>query len=171
MSLLVDALAVAFWASAGLVLYAYVGYPVLIWVLSRVFGRKPAPPAVADADLPSVSILVAAFNEEKEIGDRIVNALKQDYPKGMLEVVIASDGSSDRTNEIASGFEEHGVRLLDYPVRRGKATVLNDAFGELAGRSSSCRTPTPTSATRAWSASWPGGSGTRPSGRCAASWC
>jgi cellulose synthase/poly-beta-1,6-N-acetylglucosamine synthase-like glycosyltransferase len=115
------------------VLYAYLGYPVLIWTLSRVFGRKPAAPTVADADLPPVSILVAAFNEEKEIGDRIVNALKQDYPKGMLELVIASDGSSDRTNEIASGFEAHGVRLLDYAIRRGKATVLNDAFGELRG--------------------------------------
>ncbi len=133
MSPLVDTLAVAFWASAGFVLYAYVGYPVLIWALSRVFGRKPIPPVVADADLPSVSILVAAFNEEKEIGDRIVNALKQDYPKGMLEVVIASDGSSDRTNEIARGFEPRGVRLLDYSLRRGKATVLNDAFGELRG--------------------------------------
>ena len=133
MSLLVDALAIAFWVSAGLVVYAYVAYPVLIWTLSRVFGRKPVPPVVTDADLPSVSILVAAFNEEKEIGDRIVNALKQDYPKGMLEVVIASDGSSDRTNEIARGFEQHGVRLLDYSLRRGKATVLNDAFGELRG--------------------------------------
>jgi cellulose synthase/poly-beta-1,6-N-acetylglucosamine synthase-like glycosyltransferase len=130
---LVDALAVAFWASVGLVVYAYVGYPVLICVLSRAFGRKPAPPVVADAELPSVSLLVAAYNEEKEIADRIVNALKQDYPKGMLEVVIASDGSSDRTSEIARGFARHGVRLLDYPVRRGKATVLNDAFGELGG--------------------------------------
>ena len=98
-----------------------------------MFGRKPVPPAVADAELPSVSLLVAAYNEEKEIGDRIVNALEQDYPPGMLEVVIASDGSSDRTNEIVRGFAERGVRLLDYPVRRGKATVLNDAFGELGG--------------------------------------
>ena len=80
-----------------------------------------------------MSVLVAAYNEEKEIGDRIVNALKQDYPPGMLEVVIASDGSSDRTNEIAAAFAGYGVRLLDYPVRRGKATVLNDAFGELDG--------------------------------------
>ena len=130
---LVDALAVAYWASAGLVLYAYVGYPLLIWALSWAFGRRPLPPVVADADLPAVSVLVAAYNEEKEIGDRIVNALKQDYPPGMLEVVIASDGSSDRTNEIARGHTGYGVRLLDYPVRRGKATVLNDAFGELDG--------------------------------------
>jgi hypothetical protein len=64
MSPLVDALAVTFWTAAGLVLYAYAGYPVLIWVLSRVFGRRPAPPVVADADLPSVSLLVAAYNEE-----------------------------------------------------------------------------------------------------------
>jgi cellulose synthase/poly-beta-1,6-N-acetylglucosamine synthase-like glycosyltransferase len=133
MSPLADAIAVAFWASAGLVLYAYVGYPVLVWALSRVFGREPVPPVVADAELPSVSILVAAFDEEKEVGDRIVNALAQNYPEGMLEVVIASDGSTDRTNEIARGFAGSGVRLLDYPVRRGKATVLNDAFAELRG--------------------------------------
>jgi cellulose synthase/poly-beta-1,6-N-acetylglucosamine synthase-like glycosyltransferase len=127
------ALALVFWVSAGLVLYAYVFYPILIWALSRVYGRKPVPPAVIDAELPSVSVLVVAYNEEKEIGDRIVNALEQDYPPGMLEVVIASDGSSDRTNEIADEFTGNGVRLLDYPVRRGKATVLNDAFGELDG--------------------------------------
>jgi cellulose synthase/poly-beta-1,6-N-acetylglucosamine synthase-like glycosyltransferase len=133
MSPAVDALAVAFWASAGLVLYAYAGYPVLVWVLSRVFGRTPAPPAVPDAGLPAVSLLVVANNEEKHIGDRIVNALGQDYPPGMLEVVIASDGSTDRTNAIARGHAGYGVRLLDYPVRRGKATVLNDAFGELGG--------------------------------------
>jgi cellulose synthase/poly-beta-1,6-N-acetylglucosamine synthase-like glycosyltransferase len=133
MSLLVDALAVAFWASAGLVLYAYVGYPVLIWALSRTFGRRPVPSAVADAELPSVSLLVAAYNEEKEIGGRIINALGQDYQPGRLEVVIASDGSSDRTNQIARGYAGRGVRLLDYPVRRGKATVLNAAFAELGG--------------------------------------
>ena len=133
MPLLVDALAIAFWVTAGLVLYAYLGYPILIWALSRAFGRRPVPSAVPDADLPAVSILVAAYNEEKEIGDRIVNALKQDYPPGKLEVVIASDGSSDRTAPIAGGFAGRGVRVLDYPARRGKAAVLNDAFGELGG--------------------------------------
>ncbi len=133
MSPLVDVLAVAFWASVGLVAYAYVGYPFVIWLLSRLFGREPVPPAVADADLPAVSLLIAAYNEEREIGDRVVNALKQDYPKGMLEVVIASDGSSDRTPEIVRGYAGRGVRLLDYKARRGKATVLNDAFGELDG--------------------------------------
>jgi cellulose synthase/poly-beta-1,6-N-acetylglucosamine synthase-like glycosyltransferase len=133
MTSLVDAIAVAFWGSAGLVFYAYVGYPLVIWALSRPFGRRPVPPVVADADLPAVSVLVAAYNEEKVIGDRIVNAVQQDYPPGMLEVVIASDGSFDRTNGIVRDYSGCGVRLLDFPVRRGKATVLNDAFGKLDG--------------------------------------
>jgi cellulose synthase/poly-beta-1,6-N-acetylglucosamine synthase-like glycosyltransferase len=130
---IVDALAAVFWASVGLALYAYAGYPVLVWALSRALGRRPDPPTVADAELPAVSLLVAAYNEEREIGDRVVNALKQDYPPGMLEVVVATDGCTDRTNEVVRPFTGRGVRLLDYPVRRGKAAALNDAFREVAG--------------------------------------
>ena len=115
------------------VLYSYIGYPVLVWVLSRVFRRKEEPPADDDAKLPKVSLFVAAYNEEAMIEKRIINALELDYPKDKLQIVIGSDGSADKTAEIVRRYEDRGVKLLDYPQRRGKATVLNDSFKQLEG--------------------------------------
>ena len=116
---------------AAAVLYAYLGYPVMVWSLSRWFGNRRSAPAVPNERLPSVSLLIVAHNEEAEIEKRIVNALALDYPREKLEVVVASDGSTDRTNEIVCRYLDRGVRLLAYPERRGKAAVLNSAFAEL----------------------------------------
>ncbi len=124
---------VVFWACAAGVFYAYVGYPVLIWRLARWFGRPVTPPAPTDDELPTVSLLIAAYNEEAVIEERLRNALAMDYPPGKIEIVVASDGSSDRTPEIVRGYADRGVRLLDYRQRRGKAAVLNSAFAELHG--------------------------------------
>ena len=122
-----------FWTCFGMVGYAYLTYPGVLWLLARRFGRHPdAPPPVAGA-LPTVSLLIAAYNEDAEIARRIDNALELDYPRDRLEIVIASDGSSDRTAEIVRSYADRGVRLLDYPERRGKATVLNSAVPELTG--------------------------------------
>ncbi len=120
-------------AALGVVIYAYVGYPLLIWVLSRVFGTKRRRPELADSDLPHITLLVAAFNEESMIRIRIENALQMDYPAGKLEIVIASDGSNDGTNDIVRSYAHRGVRLLAYERRRGKAAVLNDAIPSLRG--------------------------------------
>jgi cellulose synthase/poly-beta-1,6-N-acetylglucosamine synthase-like glycosyltransferase len=125
------AAAVIFWTCAALVVYAYAAYPLVIWCLSRAFGRRPQPPAVADADLPTVSLLIAAYNEAAVIGDRLENALRADYPPGKFRVVVASDGSSDATAEIVSRFAGRGVTLLDYKARRGKSSVLNNAMEEI----------------------------------------
>jgi cellulose synthase/poly-beta-1,6-N-acetylglucosamine synthase-like glycosyltransferase len=116
----------------ALILYAYIGYPILVWLLARWFGRDETPTLLADDDVvPPVSLLIVAHNEEAEIEKRILNALNLDYPVGKIEIVIASDGSTDRTNQIVRKYAKAGVRLLAYPERRGKAAVLNDAFGEL----------------------------------------
>jgi cellulose synthase/poly-beta-1,6-N-acetylglucosamine synthase-like glycosyltransferase len=122
---------VVFWACMAGVVYAYVGYPALVWALSRLLGRRRQPPAAGD--LPSVSLLVAAYNEEAEIEKRIQTALMMDYPPEKLEIVIASDGSSDATADIVRSYAHRGVRLLDYRQRRGKAAVLNAAFDEVEG--------------------------------------
>jgi cellulose synthase/poly-beta-1,6-N-acetylglucosamine synthase-like glycosyltransferase len=119
--------------SLGVVFFAYFGYPVLIFGLSRLFGRRSVPPAVESADLPAVSLLIAAYNEEVDIEDRVRNALALQYPPGKLEIVIASDGSTDRTNEIVRRYADRGVRLIAYPENRGKATVLNRSVPRLAG--------------------------------------
>lgn len=124
--------ALVFWISVGGVLYHYAGYPIVIWLLSRVFGRVRPYPAEPQ-QLPFVSILVSALNEEDVIGERTVNALATDYPADRYEFVVASDGSTDRTAEIVRSFADPRVRLLDFPVRRGKAVVLNDVIPQLRG--------------------------------------
>ena len=122
-----------FWAFVALIGYAYVAYPMAVWALSRVFGRTPESPSIRDVDLPRVSVLIAAHNEEKVIADRIENALALDYPSDRLEIVVASDGSSDDTAAIVRRFADRRVRLLASPLRRGKAPVLNAAFRALRG--------------------------------------
>ena len=127
--------AVCFWACTALVLYAYIGYPILIWGLSRWFGRQSEAPAPTEGDgeLPLVSLLIPAYNEEAVLDERLRNALAMDYPAGKLEIVVGSDGSTDATAAIARRYAGRGVRLLDYARRRGKATVLNEAMAELSG--------------------------------------
>ena len=108
--------------------YTYALYPLLIAALSRVFGRPAHRKPVREEDLPTVTLLIAAYNEESEVAQRIENALSVDYPADRFEVVIASDGSSDRTVEIASRFRDPRVRVLAFPHRRGKTAVLNDTL-------------------------------------------
>src|SRR5262249_52436853 len=108
-------------------------YPLLVWALSRVFNRQSVLPAGDDDDLPAVSLLIAAYNEEAVIEDRLRNALAMDYPPEKLEIVVSSDGSTDRTTEIVRRYADGRVRLLDYTHRRGKAAVLNASVPELKG--------------------------------------
>jgi cellulose synthase/poly-beta-1,6-N-acetylglucosamine synthase-like glycosyltransferase len=122
------------WTCVAVLVYTYLGYPVLVWYLARCFARRCTPPRCPDdAELPSLSVLIAAYNEEAVIEARIQNALALDYPREKLEIVVASDGSSDRTAEIVRRLESRTVRLLDYRCRRGKAAALNSAFTELRG--------------------------------------
>ena len=111
----------------------YFVYPVVVFILSRLFGRSPQCPEMEERNLPTVSILIAAYNEEMDIEKRIFKILSLNYPREKLEIVIASDGSSDRTNEIVRRYAAHGIRLFDYPVNRGKTTVLNDSVPQLNG--------------------------------------
>lgn len=127
---------IVLWVSLYAVVYAYIVYPVLIFVCSRLLGSKPRARQLADDELPQVSLLIAALNEDSVISERVENALVLDYPPDKLEIVIASDGSVDRTAEIVRKYERQHpgrVRLLDYPQRRGKATVLNVSMPELRG--------------------------------------
>jgi cellulose synthase/poly-beta-1,6-N-acetylglucosamine synthase-like glycosyltransferase len=126
-------LVLAFWLSFAAVSFAYLIYPCLIFLFSRLFGRAPARPAGCDGALPTVSLLIAAHNEEADIAARIENALALDYPADKLEIVIASDGSTDDTNDIVRRYAGRGVRLVAYSVNRGKATVLDKTVPLLRG--------------------------------------
>ncbi len=119
--------------SLSAVIYTYAVYPGLIWVLARLFGRQPARPPATDATLPFVSLVIAAHNEEVEIGPRVANALASDYPADKFEVIVASDGSTDRTAAVARRFDDPRVRVLAFEKRRGKAAVLNAAIPEASG--------------------------------------
>jgi cellulose synthase/poly-beta-1,6-N-acetylglucosamine synthase-like glycosyltransferase len=122
-----------FWISSGFVVYVYVGYPFLLWGLQAVVRSSPAKESVE----PSVSLLVAAYNEAAVMADKIRNSLVIDYPVDKLEVVIASDGSKDATAEIVRSFAQGDsggrIRLLNFEENRGKMAVLNDAVRELRG--------------------------------------
>ncbi|HKB41458.1 MAG TPA: glycosyltransferase family 2 protein [Gemmataceae bacterium] len=126
-------LAAVVWVCFAAVFYAYFGYPVLIGCLARLVGRRRIPPALRDDELPTVSLLIAAYNEEAVIEERLRNALATDYPKEKWEVVVATDGCSDRTVEMVRRFAGRGVRLLESPQRRGKAATLNVALEQVKG--------------------------------------
>jgi len=125
--------ALVMWLSVAGIVYTYVLYPALIWVFARVIGSQGSPRDLSDEELPSVSLLIAAYNEQANIGARVDNALRLDYPASKLEIVIASDGSSDATNQIVRARRDPRVRLLAYRARRGKAAVLNSAMREVRG--------------------------------------
>lgn len=128
-------LTVIVWTCLGAVFYAYALYPVLIYVLAWVRGPRVAAPGAPVAGVPSVSVLISALNEEKWIRDRIQNALRQNYPSDRLEVVVASDGSTDRTAAIVTEMAARHpgrVKLFDFAERRGKANVLNEVIPQLA---------------------------------------
>ena len=109
-----------FWFSFVVLGYAYVAYPLLVWGLSRLFGREPRRQAM----IPPVSLLIPAHNEEARIEEKLRNSLALDYPKERLEIVVASDGSTDRTDAIVRQFESRGVRLLSLREHVGKSAML-----------------------------------------------
>ncbi|HDK27933.1 MAG TPA: glycosyltransferase [Candidatus Atribacteria bacterium] len=127
---------ILFWLCLLIVIYTWFFYPALLYLFSRFLNNsnKNKTQSYNEDEKPIVSIIVAAFNEEKVIGRRIENLLLQDYPKDKLEIVVASDGSTDRTVEIARQYEKFGVKVLDFKENRGKASVHNDAVDVAKGQ-------------------------------------
>jgi len=121
-----------FWICLGLVIYVYVGYPATVFLLARIVGRD-----IRKADIePNVTVLIAAFNEEREIERTVINKLSQDYPPDRIKVIVISDGSTDRTDSIVRSLAEHsGGRLvfLRQEPRQGKTQALNMAVDHASG--------------------------------------
>jgi cellulose synthase/poly-beta-1,6-N-acetylglucosamine synthase-like glycosyltransferase len=120
--------AALFWFCVAYVLYVYAGFPLLVLLRARV-ARKPYR---LGEQTPSATVLIAARNEEAVIRSRIENLLSLDYPPEALDVVVASDGSDDATNDIVHAYEGARVRLLALP-RVGKPEALNAAVGAATG--------------------------------------
>ncbi|MBN1810018.1 MAG: glycosyltransferase family 2 protein [Planctomycetes bacterium] len=123
--------AVVFVLSVAVPLYTYFLYPAVLVVFNGILKKKPAP--VDGAPLPSVTMVLAAFNEESVIAAKVDNFLQIDYPPDLLRLVIGSDGSSDRTVSLARGASPGNTRIIvhDFPERRGKVNVFNDIVPQL----------------------------------------
>lgn len=121
-------MAVLFWLATALVVYTYAGFPLLVLARARL---RPRPHRMGDIT-PPVSVIIAAHDEAASIGQRVDNLLALDYPHDRLEVVIASDGSSDATVAEARRRADPRVRVLDLP-RTGKASALNAAVAASSG--------------------------------------
>ena len=122
-------LAVLFWLSALLIAYTHLGYPLALRLLTdtrRRSDRRPAP----SKELPTVSLIVAAFDEEEVIAGKVANALALDYPRERLELIVASDGSGDATAERARAA---GADLVLELPRRGKLAAQNAAAERAVG--------------------------------------
>lgn len=127
-----------FWVCLLLIVYAYFLYPVVLFAvyslsqirrdwqyLTRRCERRVA--SLTPEQLPPVSLIFAAYNEKRCLQDKIANIRELDYPRDKLEVVIVSDGSIDRTNEILRDLKDPNIRTLILPVRKGKSNALNQA--------------------------------------------
>jgi cellulose synthase/poly-beta-1,6-N-acetylglucosamine synthase-like glycosyltransferase len=118
-----------FWLCSGLLLYVYVLYPALAAALAAQFGR---PVRHGDA-LPSVTIIVTAYNEEKSIRAKLDNLAGLNYPADLIDVLVASDGSSDSTEKIAASYDPRRVRVLRVEGRRGKTACQNASAAVATG--------------------------------------
>lgn len=120
---------IIFWTSVGLIFYVYLGYPILVFLISRSF-----PKVVKQADFePQVSIVITAYNEERDIRRKLENTLLIDYPSEKLEIIVASDCSSDKTDAIVREFSDKNVTLLRQPERGGKTAAQNMAVENASG--------------------------------------
>lgn len=120
---LISFFAFLFWAGVSVVFYTYLGYALVIFLLSKVKRQLQADAPMADPNLPEVTLLVAAYNEEQCIEDKITNSLNLDYPKDKLSIFFVTDGSTDNTPHIIKKF--HAVKLFHEFPRKGKIHAVN----------------------------------------------
>jgi biofilm PGA synthesis N-glycosyltransferase PgaC len=112
-----------FWLSILLIFYTYLLYPAWLFLRSRLYPRAVHRNAI----LPKISIVMAVRNEEKHVADKIQNLRTLNYPSELMEIIIASDGSTDGTNDILSNLKDSAVHSVFLPMHLGKAEALNRA--------------------------------------------
>lgn len=121
--------ALFFWLCTALVIYAYVGYPAFLWIVTRF--KKAEPPAPSTT--PSLTLLITAHNEAAQIGRKLTESLTLNYPKEKLQILVASDGSTDDTVAIVQSFACQGVELVIVPQQAGKTNAQNIAMQHAKG--------------------------------------
>jgi len=121
--------ALIFWISLFLILYSYIGYPILIALLARIRAGAES----YSESTPYLTVLIPAYNEEACISKKLDNTLSLDYPREKLQILVAADGSSDRTASIAEDYKSFGVELCYVPERNGKMAAIIRAMGFVRG--------------------------------------
>ncbi len=120
---------IIFWSSLAALIYTYIGYPILVYLVSILRPLK-----INKSDfLPDVTVIITAYNEERDIRAKLENTLQIDYPKDKLEILVASDCSSDKTDEIVKEFAARGVKLHRQTERLGKTPAQNAAVEKASG--------------------------------------
>jgi cellulose synthase/poly-beta-1,6-N-acetylglucosamine synthase-like glycosyltransferase len=120
---------IVFWTAVVAIAYTYAGYPLLLMLLSTCLGKRVRR---SDAT-PPVTVIIAAYNEERDLAQKLENTLALDYPQDQVEILVTSDCSTDRTDEIARSFASRGVRLHRQQERLGKTAAQNAAVEKATG--------------------------------------
>ena len=116
---------ILFWVAFAVLLHIYIGYPLLLRILSSLRVQDGAPLPANENNLPSLTLFISVYNESSVIRAKLDNALSLDYPAELLEVAVASDGSTDSTNEIIEEYRERGVKVFINKLNEGKNSVIN----------------------------------------------
>lgn len=123
-----QAIIIIFWISIFIVFYTYIGYGIVLYAMVKIkeliYGKKRLD---LPSELPKVTLLIAAYNEQDIVAPKMVNTLELDYPSSLLEIVWVTDGSSDKTNEVLSTY--NSVKVLFEAPRRGKSSAITRAMG------------------------------------------
>src|SRR5262245_54409875 len=120
---------VVFLAAMAMIAFTYAGYPALMFALSIILKR----PVRRDDITPRVSVIIAAYNEERDIEAKLKNTLALDYPRDRMEIIVASDCSTDQTDDIVRSFGPQGVILRQQLERFGKTVAQNRAVKRSSG--------------------------------------
>lgn len=120
---------VTFWVCGLLLVHIFVGYPAWMWCRARLFAK----PVHKRPITPTVTVVMAVYNGAAYIEAKLANLCAMDYPSERINILIACDGCSDDTAQLARAFGDARVRVLEFPERRGKAACLNSAIAQATG--------------------------------------
>ena len=118
-----------FWGCCSLLLYVYVLYPLIVRTLAAWLGSEPS----YGTTLPTVTIIVTAYNEERSIRSKLDNLTSLSYPRELVDIIVVSDGSSDATEQVAASYDPARVRVLRLENRGGKTACQNAAAAAASG--------------------------------------
>ena len=121
---------IIFWGALFLLLAHYIGYPLVFWLLATI-KRERVNNVNNNSYEPEVAFIISAYNEERVIEEKIQNSLALNYPKEKLKIIVISDGSTDKTNEIVKAYASYGVELKEIGDRLGKTHALNVVVPDL----------------------------------------